>query len=568
MLSHLRWQLALAVGGAILIGALLLVVGLRAVVPRPARGGEFTEALVGRVVTLNPIFASGDAEADIVRLLYSGLTRIDNQGIVRPDLATHWAISPDARVYTFTLRADAVWHDGQPITAQDVVFTAEVAGNPDLTGKTAKARAWERAAATAVGPHTVRLTLEEAHAPFLEATTLGLVPAHLLATVSPRDLATDRRSTLEPIGAGPYRIVAPGDLQADTIRLTRFEEHWSNDGRQPFLDAVVFRLYPAAAPALEALAAQGVQAMGGVPASALEELGDDARLYSAVRSGHTVIYLNAAGNSLFADEAVRRALALGVDRDSVIEAAMDGQAVPASGPIPPGSWAHAGDVPALAYDPATARELLTDANWEDREGSGIRDRDGRDLVFRLAVQDDETMVAIARAVAQDWEAIGVRAQVEVLSEAEMAGALRERRFDASLVRWDLRTEDPDPYVLWHSSQIEGGQNYAGYRNADADRLLIDARRAPPDDTELRARLYADFQALLADEVPAVFLFHPVYNYVVADPGVGGVQLPRLITEPADRFLTLPDWYVRTERVLLDTATERRGTAASPTEAGR
>ena len=122
-----------------------------------------------------------------------------------------------------------------------------------------------------------------------------------------------------------------------------------------------------------------------------------------------------------------------------------------------------------------------------------------------------------------------------------------------LFSWQLRGYEPDPYPLWHSSQAEDGQNFGGYSNPDVDRLLVEARQAHPEDRNERKELFGEFQRIFAEDIPALLIYHPVYSYAFVDRNLGGVQMQQLLVDPADRFMTLPDWFVHTERVFRDDA---------------
>ncbi len=547
MLRHLRPQIALALGGLAVVGLLLFAVSRQAFGHRPARGGTLVEAVVGPPATINPVFALSPTEVDIARLVFAGLTRVDPSGKVLPDLAERWSVSADGRTYTFKLRTGARWHDGQPVTADDVVYTASVAA-AKLPQKATLASAWEKAHAVSIDSQTVRIELAEPFAPFLYATSLGLLPAHLLAGVDPRILAQHRFSTIEPIGAGPYRVAQPGGITSEAVRLQRFDAHWSSDGHRPYLDEIVFRLHATHAEALESLVGRKVQTMGGVPAEAFPALGDDARLYSVTRSGLTLVYWNPA-NSLLADMEVRRALSLATNRAGLIDEVLAGQAVPAAGPIPPGSWAWDEALHAPEYSPAKVADVLDGASWVDSDGDGVRDKEGRNLSFELQTTNDPVLVAVAHRLSADWAQAGIEASVRILDQQTAVANLATRAFDAFLFQWEQGQCDPDPFALWHSSQIGRGQNYAGWADGVADDLMLRARRTSPDQVEARRLLYGQFGRRWADQQPGLALYHPVYTYAVVDPNLGGVQMPQLLVEPADRFLTLPNWYLRSERII-------------------
>lgn len=563
MIRHLRWQIALALAGALVIAILLFFVSGQALRHEPARGGQFVEALVGRPGTFNPLFAQSDAEVDLARLLFSGLTRPGPDGQPLPDLASDWSISADGQTYTFTLRAGALWHDLSPVTADDVVFTARLARDSAIPEqqKSRLAQVWQRVEVKKLGEHRVQMHLEEPYAPFLGALRLGILPVHLLADVPAAEIATHPFSVREPVGTGPYSLAQPDGIETGdegssaitTIRLVRFDAHWGNDGQRPYLDQLIFRFYPTLDKAVEALGQQAAQGLGRVPPEALNRLGADVQAYAAMQAGYTLVYLNRS-EAIFDNKTVRQALSLALDRQGIIDDPdlLNGLGVVAVSPIAPGSWAYDASLPAPRYDPDEARRVLDQAGWIDSDEDGVRDHDGQPLRFTLGTRSDQPLwAAVAERIAGDWSAIGVGVEVSPLDYPDLVEAVRNRTFQTLLYSWAVPDYDPDPYALWHSSQVDfPGQNYAGFRHSEADRQLVEARQAHPKvNFAQRLELYHAFQRTFVEEQPALLLCHPVYQYVVTDPNVGGVQLPRLIVEPSDRFLTLPDWYVQTHQVL-------------------
>lgn len=564
MIRQLRWQIALGVAGAAIIGALLLLVSNRAFRDEPARGGQFIEAMVGQPRTFNPLFADDDSEIDLTRLLFSGLTRPAGDGSVLPDLASHWAISPDGKTYTFTLKSGLLWHDLQPVTADDVVFTARLAADrniPDVQ-KSRLAEPWQRATVEKIDDLTVAVHLEEAYAPFLNAAMLGLLPAHLLADVPPAQVAEHPFSVRSPIGTGPYRLESLEDPEGPDgyrVQLARFDEHWAAGDRTPYLDRLVFQFYPALDKAVDALGERSAQGLGRVPAALMSRLGAEGQTQNraAVQAGYTLVYLNPS-EPAFANRSVRQALSLALDRRGIVDdtGLLNGQGVPAVSPIPPGSWAYDHSLPEPRFDLDAARRILDESGWIDSDGDGVRDRDGQPLSFTLGTRgDDPMMVAIAERIQRDWSGIGIGVEVEPIDRQDLAETLRNRAYAALLLDWETREYDPDPYALWHSSQIDfPGQNFAGFKNTEADRMLVEARQANPESgIDKRRSLYQAFQRIFAEELPALMLYHPAYHYVVTDGNVGGIQLPELLVEPADRFATLSDWFVQTERVFGEAA---------------
>jgi peptide/nickel transport system substrate-binding protein len=273
-------------------------------------------------------------------------------------------------------------------------------------------------------------------------------------------------------------------------------------------------------------------------------------LYSARLSGYDIIYLNLqAAESLpfFQEAPVRQALLAALDRQAMINEALHGQGFIANGPILPWSWAYNASQETIGYDPARASALLEASGWVDSDGDGIRDKGGQSLAFSLLTSDDPGKIAIAEMASAQWQAIGVAAGVEIIG-ANLGARLVQHDFQAALAEV-LLAGDPDPYPLWHQTQIEGGQNYAGWNNTEASMLLETARTQT--DEGLRNDAYFEFQRLFAAELPSLILFHPVYSYGVSQE-VYNVRLEPLIN-PSDRFRTVTDWYLLTRRVIYNQA---------------
>lgn len=206
-MKHIRWQLLIALVG---IAFLSVVLGYLALntnsVERPDFGGTYTEGVAGRPNAINPIFSQyNDVDRDIASLVFNGLTRSDENGVLQPDLATSWSISPDGLIYTFTLRSGVYWHDGAPFTADDVLYTLHAVQDPASKSPPDLAGFWRTVAITVIDATTVRFQLTQPYAPFLDYTTIGILPAHLLKDVAPGDLFQNPFNR-RPIGTGPFMI--------------------------------------------------------------------------------------------------------------------------------------------------------------------------------------------------------------------------------------------------------------------------------------------------------------------------------------------------------------------------
>ena len=272
------------------------------------------------------------------------------------------------------------------------------------------------------------------------------------------------------------------------------------------------------------------------------------QLYSAQAPGYGIVFLNLKRESLpfLQVKEVRQALLYGLDRQELIDDVLEGQGLVADSPVLPILWAYDPAVRHYSYDPERAIGLLDAAGWMDSDGDRVRDREGVTLAFTLLTTDEPAMVGLAEGMAAQWLNIGVRVRVRTVSTEVANNFVRNRDFDAALVRMAL-TADPDPYPLWHSTQAEAGQNYAGFDNEEADLAMEEARLTA--DPERLLELYHTFQQIFAEEVPALLIHHPVYTYAVHD-SVREVQLSPML-HTSQRFRNIQSWYVQAEGVVVN-----------------
>jgi len=559
-MRHLRWQALIAALGMVLVGGLLWGQGSGvAVTAVPAEGGAYAEALVGSPRALNPLLDYANlVDRDIDRLIFSGLTRFDAAGRPTPDLA-YWFISEDQLTYTFVLRPNLKWHDGRPLTAEDVAFTVGLMQDPAYPGPADLGRLWQAIQYEVVNSQTISFTLPEPFAPFLDYTAFGLLPQHKLTGVSAADLV-DADFNLAPVGAGPFQFAgwkSAGGALAGVV-LTVAPDNYL---QRPNLNQIQFNFYPDAAAALAAYQNGEVQ---GVSQLAEAQMAEALRLpqlglYTSLLPEYSLIFLNQRSDELpfFKEKKVRQALLYGLNRSAMVVNLLQGQAVVADSPVMPGSWAYNAELPQVEYSPEQANTLLDSAGWvfpaEAVAGTEnyVRQKDGRPLKFTLITPNDPVHVAAANSAKATWAMIGVQIDVSPVDPATLYSQyLEPRAYQALLADYNLAgTPDPDPYPFWHQTQVESGQNYSGFDDRVTSELLEQARITT--DLAARARLYQRFQSRFADQVPALLLYYPVRNYAV-DRRVGGVQIGPL-TEPSDRFKRLADWYIVTRRVIVEQA---------------
>ena len=534
-----RGLLALGVGVPLIVLLTVLVLVFRGVIlspeaPRP--GGTYVEGVVGQLGSLNPLFGEATAGPnDLDALLFEPLVRVLPTGAIQGRLASRWDVSPDGRSYAFTLRPNARWSDGTPVTADDVVFTVRTVQDPQFPGALLN-QSWKDIIATAIDTDHVRFALPGHNAGFLaNLELLDIVPAHLLAGKSMVELAS-ASPNLNPVGSGPFRMMAN---LGDRIQLERNPFAW----RRPWLDSFIIRSFPSQAAALDALDRGQIDGLANLtPSGAAQERGNaQVRVLATSTYQYAELLFNLKTDEpYFQDVRVRQAVAKAIDRTAIIQDVLGGQAVPDDSPIPRSiAWAYDSAAQQPAYDPTAAAKLLDDAGWTTV--NGIRTKGTISLSFGLTVSSDvPPYERVAEKVASQLSQVGIVAEVRPVTTASLIhDYLNPRTFDMTLTAFD-NGPDPDVYSFWHSSQAHpGGFNFAGMKkNVFIDGDLEDGRNTL--DLTARAKAYATFQEDFAKEIPAVFLYSPRYVMAV-NRRIHGVRLDSAV-EPEERYAYVSDWY--------------------------
>ena len=551
-MKRLRWQILVVAVTLVVVALLLLSQQPITVItlPEAAPGGIYTEALVGSMGRLNPMLDwNNSADRDINRLIFSSLMKFDSRGLPQPDLTDSWGVSSDGMVYNFSVRSNAIWHDGTPVTSDDVIFTIElIKSSASLFPQDIK-DLWSQVEVIRLNDKTLQVRLPEPFAPFLDYATFGVMPKHLLESVAIDQLAIVDFN-LNPIGSGPYRfdrLLASGG-QITGVVLVANESYYTTP---PFVEQVVFRFYPTSASAFDAYQQGEVLGISQLTNDILDEALQEPNLsvYSSrlPQMGMVFLNLNNPSVSFLQTEEVRRALLLGINRNVIVSHILKGQAIIADGPILPGSWAYYDEIEKFPYDPETAIQILKDEGYSFSAGSDVRSKDGQQLVFTLIHPDDEIHTRIAQSIQADWSLIGVRINLQSVTYASLVNDfLTPRSYEAVLADINTsRTPDPDPYLFWHQAESTGGQNYSQWDSRPASEFLETARTSA--DFEDRARLYRNFQVVFAKEMPSLPLYYPVYSYGV-DAQMQGVQVPPLY-DVTDRLSLVNQWYLVTRRAL-------------------
>lgn len=496
----------------------------------PARGGEFREAIVGSPRYINPILAdTTDAEAAIEALVFSSLFKPDGRGGLEPDLAEDYTVSEERKEYFVTLREGIMWHDGAPLTADDVLFTLELIKNPSL--RSPLAFSWQGADAEKISDRTIKFTLDAPYEYFLQNLTFRVLPQHLWAQV-PIDTFHLAELNVRPIGSGPYRFRSFERDQLGTITSYTLSANPEYFRGRPFIDTIRLKFYKVGDEAMLAWKKDEVDAYGGLTAADAAAV-DPAALKQIRTSRQFSVFFNTDSTAL-ADSRVREALVKSANPTAFAETVLGGAGMAADS--------------AAEYDPAAAAALLEKAGWKDVNDDGIRmkgaGRNRRSLTVELAIPAGDLHRRTAEFLQEAWRAVGIDLRISVLDASAISNLIRSRNYDMILFG-TLFGPEPDLFPFWHSSQIDyPGLNLARLELKKLDAILEAIRRE--QSPEERGVLRAEAQSLIRSTFPALTLYSPYYLYAVS-PKIQLGSTPEILGAPEERFGRISEWFIMTGR---------------------
>jgi peptide/nickel transport system substrate-binding protein len=475
----------------------------------PRDGGRLVLRLEGPVTTLNYILHATENERQVLSFLYDPLIAFDQNLTPIPATATRWEVLDGGRTYVFHLDPRATWSDGQPVRASDVVFTLNKVLDAESMQYAAAFELLDRKQTKAVDERTVRVAFNEVRAGQLLSFNIGIMPEHIYAK-------GDFKKNPAVIGNGPY--VLKQRTRDRGALLERNEKYWRT---KPRIQSVLFRPIAEDAVAWKSLLRGDVD-VSRVANDTWFRYKDDpaANAKLAFHNIYRLSYNAIAWNiedPLLADPRVRRALAMTFDRQAVIDRLYHGQARAVTGPFTPDQTANNPEISTIDFNPAAAAGLLSSAGWSDSDKDGVLDREGKPFQLTLLITAGSKISSDLAQVFQDaLRAIGVRLDVKQVEEAAFYDFILKHNFQAAFLSW-VNEPDPDPYGLFHSSQIENGLNVVGYKNAEADQLMEQARAEV--DPVRRVYIYHQLHEVLARDQPYLWTVQVAEKWAVKGVGL-------------------------------------------------
>ncbi len=535
--------------------AILQAINKSFMVSVPLRGGSISEGIVGTPRFINPILANSLADQDLVSLIYSGLMRRNPDGTLTLDLAEKYENSKNGLIYTFTLKDDLYFQDGKSITADDVLFTINKV--KDSIIKSPHKANWDGVNVEKIDEKTIRFTLKQPYASFLENTTLGIMPGHLWDG-SPMELNSANTS---PIGSGPYTI-SQASKQAsgiiDYYELVPFKKFILGE---PYIKNINLHFYSNEDDLIAALENKMIDQVSSITPLNAEILKEkNYQVYSAVLPRIFGLFFNQNVNHLFIDKTIIKAINQAIDKEKIVREVLFGYGVVIDNPIPPNMVQYQKLNAKNNQKNDTAREEilqkvqddLSKAGWK-KGADGFLEKTKTEkkkkvitkLEFSISTGNVPELAKTAELIKQGLLAIGIKVDIKTFETGNLnQNVIRPRKYDA-LLFGQIINHESDLFAFWHSSQRKDpGLNVAMYTNARVDKILEDAFITIEEQS--RIKKYLQFEDEIRKDMPAVFLYSPNFIYVVSK-NLKQSKVGHVIS-PSDRYLNAYSWYSQTENV--------------------
>lgn len=537
----------LTVVGVMIVGVMLQITWFSATytTATAAEGGSFAEASLGPVETLNPLYASSDAEQTVGRLVFSSLYQYDTTGHLTSDLATAYSLSTDGKTYTVSLRPDAKWQDGVAVTAKDVAFTINLIKDPNA--RSPLAANWQDIQVSVTNNTTVTFSLPAPYTAFPQALTFPVLPEHILKNVAASNLRQDKFSST-PIGSGPFQYVSsqtmPGVEQNMVVRLIANASYY---GGIPKLANFDVHAFSDKTGIIQALQTGAVNAAAGLTPDDLSKVPSERYVKKVIPVDSGVYSLFNLQNPILKDQAVRLALRQAIDTTKLRQN-LPGDPPALNLPFVDNQLTNRNDLALPAASSQGAADELTSDGWQLE--SGVRTKNGVPLHLTITTTTNPLYQDAAKTIQKDWQAIGVTSDLNVIDTSQpnspfVQNVLQPRNFDVLVYELVLGA-DPDVFAYWSSTQIGmTGYNFSNYSDPIADATLSSARSVTSEN--VRQAKYHAFAAQWLSDAPAIGLYQGVTTYAEGHGVQAEMPNMQLVTS-TDRFANILYWSSGTKTV--------------------
>lgn len=474
----------------------------------PQVGGDLIVGSTGAPTLFNGLYSNDASSSDIEGMIFDSLVGSDLEfnPVTEGGLAESVDISEDGLTITVKITDKAKFHDGEPLDADDVVFTYNIPLHEDYDGPRLSYFEYIDTIEK-IDQYTIQFNLKQVDAQFpVVGLGFGILPEHILGEVPVADLGEHEFNTKNPIGSGPFKFDEWKD--GEYVKVVANEDYW--DGR-PYLDSVTYKIVPDANAILAQLQAGDIDYYAGIAQSdvpTVEGFKDSVglRLESGLALSYTFLGFNMRDEK-FQDKTIRQAITHAIDREAIVASVMNGLGEVAHVPESPLSWAYNPDVPKFDYDVEKAKQMLADAGWTPGS-DGILEKDGERFSFEVKTnQGNKIREDIVVILQQQLKEVGIEVKPLIVEFSSLIADIDPGvwNFEAIVLGWSLGT-DPDPSGIFHTKEIEAGLNFTGYSNPELD-ALMDAQLQELD-KDKRKEMIGEIQVGLAEDQAYTFLYYP------------------------------------------------------------
>lgn len=513
----------------------------------PVAGGTFVEGQAGSFTNANPIYASSPVDKTVSKLVFSSLMQYNSDNELVGDVAKSMEVDKSAVNYTLKLRDDVYWHDGQKLTAKDVVFTFNTIQDADA--KSPLRPIWQKVKIAYKNDYEVKITLPHSLSSFPQSLTTGLIPEHLLSNIPASRLRSVAFNTASPVGSGPFKwrnIEVTGDQPEDRqekIGLSRNAGYYKG---APLIEKFIVRSFHNNEDLLNSYQNNELTGVVGIDKILDNKVtSDSSQEFNMPLMAQVSVFLKNS-NPILKDAKVRQGLIHATDTNAVI--ARLGFPVVKSDSILLKN--HIGYDPKIIqrkFDIAKANKLLDQAGWKKRNSEGVRTKGGQELAFRLFSKDIPDYRAVADELQSQWQQVGAKLDVVLQSEEDLQSVIAFHNYDILLYGISLGN-DPDVYAYWHSTQADATSstrlNFAEYKSEIVDQALEGGRSRI--DPKVRAIKYKPMLTSYSNDAPAISLYQPRLLYLTSRK-VFNLHAG-MIPVATDRFSNVENWAIRQELV--------------------
>jgi len=564
----------------------------------PTFGGQYQEGLVGLPRYVNPLYSFSDVDSDISLLIFSSLFKYNGNADLSLDLIKNYAISDNGKIYNFTIKEDVKWHDGEKLTVDDIVFTFQAILNPEF--RSPWLAVFQGIEVEKIDDYNFKIVLDKPYSGFTELLSFGILPQHLWQNINPAT-ANLAELNLKPIGSGPYKFKSLIKNKLGEIKSYNLQANQLYYNQVPYIKDVVFKFYPNFNALIAALNNDEIEGASYLSPGFENNViaTNSLNFHKLLLNQVNAIFFNQAENEALASLDLRKALALAIDKEKMVNESLNLNAIRAKGPLPASSLAFKEDLNTYRFNQVEAEKLIQEAGWNlqiisrddvDRmdnleeenliegEEIGASDESGPEnkndtswqeiknlaettgleligkwrykeeddkkqyLIITLTVPKEEISLKLSNEIKNYWQELGVRTIInEVKMEEIQKNIIDNKNFEA-IIYGEMFGFNPDPYTYWHS---EEKLNISNYSNEEVDKLLENIRISFNQEEKIES--YHSFQEKINQDVPAIFLYSSFYIYP-QNKKIKNFNTSSII-EPRDRLANISSWYIKTKNKL-------------------